>query len=458
MLYSCDTFAMCANSYATKRNTLAKDSDRPLGECQPIRYFPAQDHNAGEQVECTYVSVPQAAHTYAMLGCQPYWIWGFEMGINEHGLAIGNEGEWSKCDKEEKYGLLGMDLLRLALERCKTCREAIALIGDFMAQHGQRGNASAIGEDFYENSYMLIDPQEVWVMETAGRSYVAKQVHDYKAISNCYSIGEDFDLSSPNLEEFARQRLWLAPHETFSFRKHYTKITGGTRGAVPRWRRMEKLLNAAQKPMDDEFAKSVLRDHFEGELNEPYFGATAGIATTICMHASSHTGPQTAASVLFSFDETLGIIARYAPSVPCCSVFIPVYLTGKLPDAMERGSANFDPDSLWWQTERLAMAISVDEPRFGEKPRKALRALEAEFAQKAAQAEAEAAALIKAGRREEATALLFKLTADCTEQMLELVKELYEQIAEKLRADGGVYGYRQGILKKYGDRVNMHIV
>ena len=220
---------------------------------------------------------------------------------------------------------------------------------------------------------------------------------------------------------------------------------------------MEKLLKAASKPMNDEFAKSVLRDHFEGELIEPYLGATAGIATTICMHASSHTAPQTAASVLFSFDETLGIIARYAPSVPCCSAFIPVYLTGKLPEVMERGGANFDPDSLWWQTERLAMAISVDEPRFGEKPRKALRALEAEFALKAEKAEAEAAALIKAGNREEATKLLSEFTETCTAQMFELVKTLYEQIAEVLRADGGVYGYRQGILRKYGDRVNMHI-
>lgn len=38
------------------------------------------------------------------------------MGVNECGLIIGNEAEGSRCEGEKEEGLLGMDLLRLALE------------------------------------------------------------------------------------------------------------------------------------------------------------------------------------------------------------------------------------------------------------------------------------------------------------------------------------------------------
>ena len=81
-MLSCDTLAVTAQFCAHNSNLLAKNSDRPLGEAQPLGYFPPQDHGDGQMVECTYISIPQAAHTYGVLGSKPYWIWGFEMGVN----------------------------------------------------------------------------------------------------------------------------------------------------------------------------------------------------------------------------------------------------------------------------------------------------------------------------------------------------------------------------------------
>ena len=53
-------------------------------------------------------------HTHGVVLSKPAWMWGAEMGANEHGVCIGNEAVWTKVnsanDAEEK--LLGMDLVR----------------------------------------------------------------------------------------------------------------------------------------------------------------------------------------------------------------------------------------------------------------------------------------------------------------------------------------------------------
>jgi len=172
-MLSCDTFALGKDYFIGHQTFLCKNSDRPLGEAQPLLYAAAADHAPGETLRCTHLTLPQAEHTYAVLGSKPYWIWGFEMGANEKGLFIGNEAQGSRCPAESEEGLLGMDLLRLALERTATAREAIALLGTFLSQYGQNANANVRYDRRYENSYLLVDPEEIWLMETAGRQWAA---------------------------------------------------------------------------------------------------------------------------------------------------------------------------------------------------------------------------------------------------------------------------------------------
>ena len=101
----------------------AKIPHREPSEVQNILVIPAQDHTE-MTVKCTYIEIPQVPHTYEIFISQPYWIWGAEMGVNEFGVCIGNENNFSKGKlyPNGKY-LLGMDLLRLALERSQTAQE-----------------------------------------------------------------------------------------------------------------------------------------------------------------------------------------------------------------------------------------------------------------------------------------------------------------------------------------------
>ena len=112
-MLSCDTFVLPAVTTLSGSIVMAKNSDRPLGEAQVLTWTEGAEHARGETVQCTYISVPQAEKTYGVLGSKPYWIWGYEMGVNEKGVMIGNEAQGSRAaETGDENALLGMDLLR----------------------------------------------------------------------------------------------------------------------------------------------------------------------------------------------------------------------------------------------------------------------------------------------------------------------------------------------------------
>ena len=454
-MLSCDNFALTAAFTTVNSNLHAKNSDRPLGEAQGLHYYPAADYPDGAMLQCSDLLIPQVNHTYAVLGSQPYWIWGFEMGVNECGVSIGNEAQGSKCAKETETGLLGMDLLRLGLERGATAREAAKVIVGLLEQYGQNANASQLFDRRYENSYLLMDQNEILVLETAGRQWVMKQIRDWTAISNCYSIGRDFDEASTGLETLARKNRWLSVHEPFDFAKAYTLPEDRQKNSVPRWRRMCSLIEGSEKPLSMQTVQSICRDHFDGLINESRFGAFLGTFYSICMHAETTVGAQTVASMITYYDSGLGILCRYAVALPCCSVYLPVYFGQKLPEALETVGEKYNPASLWWACERLAMAVSVDEDRFAPAVRRALMELEQQMENKAQLTEQNAKTQILEGMDAQARESLSALTQEAVDQLLPLVNRLAQNICDTVKAEGGAYGPRREFLLAYCERTEM---
>ena len=70
-MLSCDTFALTKEFFTGNQNFLVKNSDRPLGEAQPLSFFPGGVHEKGETVKCTHLTILQAEKTIPFLAPGP---------------------------------------------------------------------------------------------------------------------------------------------------------------------------------------------------------------------------------------------------------------------------------------------------------------------------------------------------------------------------------------------------
>ena len=148
---------MCDTVYLKRerRAFFGKNSDRSPNEAHLMLRVPAREYAEGEMLRATYISVPQVRHTYACVLLKPHWIWGAEMGWNEFGLNIGNEAVFTREKREKQDGLIGMDLLRLALERCRSAKEALKLITTMIGEYGQGGNCGFHKAFYYDNAFLI---------------------------------------------------------------------------------------------------------------------------------------------------------------------------------------------------------------------------------------------------------------------------------------------------------------
>lgn len=457
-LLSCDTLAVAADSSAYHCNMMAKNSDRPIGEAQPLQWFPAADHTEGEQLAITGMTIPQVGHTYGVLGSKPYWMYGFEMGVNDHGVIIGNEAENSRDkDVETVEGILGMDLLRLGLERGATAREALDVIVSLLTQYGQLRNASALYQSHYENSFIIIDPKEIWILETAGRRYVAKRVQSGVAnIGNCYTIEKEFDLASPDLEAHARENGWLLPDEAFNFSRAYMKDFAAQTLAIPRWRRVRQLSRNVAKH-DLASLKRIFRDHYEDDpVMAPRYGASTGYLPTVCRHALQWDMSQTGSSMIAWYREGIGVVVREAYTQPCCSLYLPAYVGIPLPEKMSYAEGQFSEQSLWWLLDRLAKIIGIDYDRFAPGVKERANVIETEIEELAVDAEMKAAT----AEEQEKKQILSALMETCAKKAEKFAIEEYGRIKEELKAAGvqELCGPRADFLKKYAEVTKMEIL
>ena len=126
-----------------------------------LHFAPAADHAKGAVREVNdwdtgkpLCTIPQVAHTYSVVG-----------NMNEHQLSIGETTWGGRPELESGEGIDYGSLIYIALERCKTAREAIKCMTELVAEYGYASS----GETF-----SIADPNEVWLMELIGKGKVEK--------------------------------------------------------------------------------------------------------------------------------------------------------------------------------------------------------------------------------------------------------------------------------------------
>lgn len=437
----CDTFLALEPVTEDGAVVFGKNSDREPNEAQVLEYQPAQFYSAPQTVRCTYRAIPQVKETYAVLLSRPFWMWGAEMGANEKGVVIGNEAVFTRMPLNKNGGLTGMDLLRLALERSATAEQALEMIAGLLSDHGQGGICGYKDKRFaYHNSFIIADPREGWVLETAGPLWAASKVKDFYAISNALTIGEEFDESHPALIDTARQKGWLKTGQTFHFARCYSDWFYTTFSASGRRRnRSLELMRHMKGKINTAAAVNILRDHHEADYRpDSHF-----LGNRICAHAANklaRNASQTTGSLVAHLTPRTQTYWATGTAAPCTSVFKPIWLEGEvLAEPGIQAANRFDPNSLWWLHEQLHRRILLNyadriKPYSAERDQ-----LENLFMQDVAE--------ISSGARAAFTRQAFIMAGDFTRQWIENFKDhpvakrtrwLYRQYWQKQNKKAGI--------------------
>ena len=450
------------------------------GEFHPrMRYLPAEDHEGEDAFEeLTHWTgevvgkIRQVPHTYAVVQL-----------MNEHQVAIG-ETTWD--GREELHNPDGMlhywMLMRLALQRAKTAREAIETMGALVAAYGYRST----GE-----SMVIADPDEAWIMEIVGPGkggtgaiWVALKVPDGSvcAYANKSRIGafplDDPEncLYSPDVISFAVEQGYYDPESgvPFSFRDAYCPASPQKIGYTST--RVWSLYNrcapslgltadysraaagAAHYPLwitpDEKLTMAdvfdLMRDHYEGTALDMTKGVDAGpfgtpnrwrpMTFTVDDELYSWERPISTQQTGFSIvaqsrswlPDPVGGVLWYGVDDTDGTCYVPMYCgIDQAPEAFTRGSfERFSWDSAWWIFNLVANYANLKYAYMIEDIREVQSALEGRFLAQQPAVDATALAL---HRTDPAlmTRYLTDYSASCSDQTVKSWQNLAEHLITK---------------------------
>jgi len=432
---ACDSLVALGAATADGAVLFAKNSDRPAGECQPLVQIPAARHPPGARLRCQYIEIAQVAETARVIGSRPHWLWGFEHGLNQHGVAVGNHTVFSK-DPLTGHGLIGMDLVRLALERGRTAPQAVEVISGLVETYGQGGSGYADTDWPYHNSFLIADRREAYLLETSDRRWAVRRVEEVGSASNHLGIGADWDALADGTIEHAIANGWWdeASEGRFDFAAAYRD----TSVAPPvissgRHRRTCELLTGARGRLTPASLRAALRDHYDGPVLRPGRTPEDERYFSVCMHADP-VGTTTA-SMIARLPADPDDLLRYWGSLgsPCAGVFLPYYVDATLPEILARGGALPAPDSPWWRFKTLLTRVECDWTAYAPRVRRYWDDFEQMLAGEAEEVEGNALRLRRAGQHADAAGVLTRFMAGNVALALERLERLIGELGETVQ-------------------------
>lgn len=407
----------------------AKNSDRPQEECQPLVMRPSQRHTPGSILQMQFVSLLQASVTYRHVGSKPWWCQGYEHGFNEHQVVIGNEALPSRLPEVAGPKLIGMEILRLALERSRSAAEAVQTICGLVEKHGQGKFKNEAGVRTYDNIYLCADPREAYIVECAGHDWAVRRVRGsatggpgYATISNIGMIGADADRVSATASEAAtraglidsmsgRPFVWA---DVFADR-------GNSASGIARQCRSQTLLGMAASRIDARTMIRTLSDHSDGQdPDEPWVEDVRG-PVSLCVHRLDGPTPGVSAASLVAdlcADGSRLPIYWCGMYSPCMTLFFPVFIEGELPAVLSLGGEKPSDDSPWWMFYRLTHDALRAGPDRRASVRAGWRTLQDELFESACEMAGRAREMIDGGRPDAASRLVTTYMEENTSRLL----------------------------------------
>lgn len=208
--------------------TYAADSHVLYGE---LYYTPAGRHLPGSMLDIyewdtgKYLGkIKQVERTYTVVG-----------NMNEHQVSVGETTYGGRKELSGSNGIMDYgSLMYIALQRAKTAREAIKIMGNLLAEYGYCSS----GETF-----SISDPNEVWIMDLIGKGpenkgavWVARKIPDgYISVHANQARIREFPLNdkenclyAEDIISFAREMGYFkGKDQDFSFADAYAPLDYG---------------------------------------------------------------------------------------------------------------------------------------------------------------------------------------------------------------------------------------
>jgi hypothetical protein len=325
----------------------------------------------GERVRVGNLDLPQARHTFTLLGSQPDGGWGLDHGVNEHGVAAGC-ASLPPARSGPGSGLYGSDLVRLGLERSQTAGQAVDTLTQLLEQFGPctvPGSATRAAAD---HAFLLADAASAFAVETAGRHWAYQEVRQVRALSTVRVIRQDWDRISHGLAQQAIQEgHWPADGSKLDVSAALGLEWAFRADGLRRWGRATLFLEQHNGRLD----RALLRRFL--------CGAGAENESVASFSAHLHNGPGRLLTAWFGLGP------------PSLGLFFPLFLEGELPTPLSV-PASWGSEALGQSLRRVEQEAKED-PERGDHVRATLGCLQARFDREVEEFAVEGAALRQAG-------------------------------------------------------------
>ncbi len=352
--------------------------------------------------------IPEVEHTYA-------YIDGEYPVVNEHGLMMGECTDTSARLREVPYKEGGgifysSELGRVALERCKTAREAIILMGALIDKYGLYGTAETL---------IVADSNEGWVMEMMptpsryGGFWIAEKIPDghFFIAANQLRIraireGDPNQIFNPKLPQMLKENFWAVYDDRGNL--DWVKSLRGDEFFHPYysmrrvWRAMDlvapsKKFSSKVNGWDSDYYPlsicpdeklelgdviNLYRDYYRGTKFDKTRSKFAGI------HGSPyHYDCENSERAIFSADTSCTYIAQVndelpAPifwlstNTPLDNPFVP-FTVAKMPEAYNHIlRKEYDGSKMWWASNQIKALAGGYYRSFGKTVEKAIHQVE----------------------------------------------------------------------------------